>query len=74
MKREIRITRDGSPTLYLPELDEHYHSMHGAVQEAKHVFIINGYLTRNEKEEIKILEVGFGSGLNALLTCIESQS
>jgi tRNA U34 5-methylaminomethyl-2-thiouridine-forming methyltransferase MnmC len=73
MKREIRITRDGSPTLYLPELDEHYHSMHGAVQEAKHVFIENGLLTRNEKAELKILEVGFGSGLNALLTCIKGQ-
>lgn len=73
MKREIRITRDGSPTLYLPDLDEHYHSMHGAVQEAKHVFIKNGFLTKNEKEVLKILEVGFGSGLNALLTCIESQ-
>jgi tRNA U34 5-methylaminomethyl-2-thiouridine-forming methyltransferase MnmC len=73
MKREIRITRDGSPTLYLPDLDEHYHSMHGAVQEAKHVFIENGLLTRNEKAELKILEVGFGSGLNALLTCIKGQ-
>ncbi len=73
MKREIRITRDGSPTLYLPELDEYYHSMHGAVQEAKHVFIENGLLTRNEKAELKILEVGFGSGLNALLTCIKGQ-
>ena len=73
MKREIRITRDGSPTLYLPDLDEHYHSMHGAVQEAKHVFIENGLLTRNEKAELKILEGGFGSGLNALLTCIKGQ-
>jgi tRNA U34 5-methylaminomethyl-2-thiouridine-forming methyltransferase MnmC len=73
MKREIRITRDGSPTLYLPELDEHYHSTHGAVQEARHVFIENGLRTFTNKDRITILEVGFGSGLNALLTCLDIQ-
>jgi hypothetical protein len=52
MKREIRITRDGSPTLYLPELDEHYHSTHGAVQEARHVFIENGLRTFTNKDRI----------------------
>ena len=69
MKREIRLTADGSPTLYVPELDETYHSMHGSVQEAKHVFIANGlsYLFAR-KEEVHILEVGFGTGLNALLS------
>ena len=73
MKREIRLTADGSPTLYVPELDETYHSMHGSVQEAKHVFIANGlnYLfARNE--EVRILEVGFGTGLNAILTALFS--
>ena len=73
MKREIRITKDGSPTLYLPELDEHYHSTHGAVQEAKHVFIENGLRSLYNKSELTILEVGFGCGLNALLTCLEVQ-
>jgi tRNA U34 5-methylaminomethyl-2-thiouridine-forming methyltransferase MnmC len=74
MKREIRITNDGSPTLYIPELDEHYHSTHGAVQEAKHVFIENGLNLLSEKSELSILEVGFGCGLNALLTCFETQN
>lgn len=74
MKREIRITGDGSPTLYFPELDEHYHSTHGAVQEAKHVFIENGLNSFSNKNELAILEIGFGSGLNALLTCLEVQS
>lgn len=74
MKREIRLTHDGSPTLYLPELDEHYHSIHGAVQEAKHVFIENGLRCFIEKQELNILEVGFGCGLNALLTCLEAQT
>lgn len=73
MKREIRKTADGSPTLYLPELDEHYHSTHGAVQEAKHVFIENGLNSFSYKNELAILEVGFGCGLNALLTCLEVQ-
>jgi len=69
MKRELRLTSDGSPTLYVPELDETYHSMHGSVQEARHVFIENGlYFVAAELKEVNILEVGFGTGLNALLT------
>lgn len=71
MKREIRLTADGSPTLYVPELDETYHSMHGSVQEAKHVFIVNGLsYVFARKEEVQILEVGFGTGLNALLSAL----
>ena len=42
MKREIIVTNDGSNSLYIPEMDETYHSVHGAIQEAKHVFIDNG--------------------------------
>lgn len=69
MKRELRLTADGSPTLYVPELDETYHSMHGSVQEARHVFIENGLrLVATELKQVNILEVGFGTGLNALLT------
>lgn len=60
-------TADGSHTLYVPELDEHYHSTNGAVQESTHVFIEAG-LKRIEKNDIKILEIGFGTGLNTLLT------
>jgi tRNA U34 5-methylaminomethyl-2-thiouridine-forming methyltransferase MnmC len=76
MKREIIITKDGSPTIYLPDLNEHYHSIHGAIQEAKHVFILNGLNEFIHKEKIAILEIGFGSGLNALLaaiSCIEKE-
>jgi len=70
MKREITITKDGSPTIYLPELNEHYHSTHGAIQEAEHVFISNGLFEFKNQQNIAILEIGFGSGLNALLTAI----
>lgn len=69
MKRKVVLTKDGSSSLYLPDKDEHYHSSNGAVQESKHVFIQNGlYPLIDKKNEINILEVGFGSGLNALLT------
>ncbi len=69
MKRELRLTADGSPTLYVPELDETYHSMHGSLQEANHVFIQNGLaFSSADSKKIRILEVGFGTGLNALLS------
>jgi tRNA U34 5-methylaminomethyl-2-thiouridine-forming methyltransferase MnmC len=62
-------TNDGSLTLYNKVLDETYHSVNGALTESLHVFIKNGLLYRPfEKNEIHILEVGFGTGLNALLT------
>ncbi|PSR54895.1 SAM-dependent methyltransferase [Adhaeribacter arboris] len=69
MKTEIRLTKDGSVTLYVPELNEHYHSINGALQESMHVFIRAGleYAWQNQSE-VSILEVGFGTGLNALLT------
>lgn len=70
--RSIEHTADGSPTLFLPELDERFHSKHGAVQEAKHVFIQMG-LKALSPEQNSILEVGFGSGLNALLTAMEAK-
>ncbi|MCC9136526.1 tRNA (5-methylaminomethyl-2-thiouridine)(34)-methyltransferase MnmD [Pontibacter silvestris] len=69
MHLEIRQTKDGSNTLYVPELNEHYHSIHGALQESQHVFIKNGLEhVLNTKKDVKILEVGFGTGLNAILT------
>ena len=73
MKREIRMTKDGSPTLYVAELDEHYHSIHGALQESLHVFIDAGLRARNQTQ-VSILEIGFGTGLNALLTAIEAEN
>ncbi|RBW57209.1 SAM-dependent methyltransferase [Tenacibaculum sp. E3R01] len=72
MKREIIITSDGSTTIHLPEWDEQYHSKHGAIQEAYHVFIKSG-LETIEKKEISILEIGFGTGLNCLITFLESK-
>ena len=65
---EIKLTADGSNTIYLPELNENYHSFHGAIQEANHVFIKNGLEQFVSKSEISIFELGFGTGLNALLT------
>jgi tRNA U34 5-methylaminomethyl-2-thiouridine-forming methyltransferase MnmC len=65
---EIRVTGDGSKTIFLPELNETYHSSNGAVQESLHVFIQNGLDLVAKKEAIRILEVGFGTGLNALLS------
>ena len=65
--RELKQTADGSFTLFIPEVEETYHSTHGAVQESMHVFIENG-LKACDKEVIRILEVGLGTGLNAALT------
>lgn len=70
MKREIKITKDGSKTLHINELNESYHSSHGALQEAQHVFIKNG-LNKIDNYEINILELGFGTGLNVLVTLDE---
>lgn len=72
MKREIIITSDGSTTIHLPDWDEQYHSKHGAIQEAYHVFIKHG-LTPISKKEVSILEIGFGTGLNSFITFLEAQ-
>ncbi|MDL2142806.1 tRNA (5-methylaminomethyl-2-thiouridine)(34)-methyltransferase MnmD [Flavobacterium tructae] len=71
MKREIIKTLDGSTTIHLQEWNESYHSKHGAIQEAKHVFIKNG-LSLFDAAPISILEIGFGTGLNAFITFLES--
>ncbi|MEC5156425.1 tRNA (5-methylaminomethyl-2-thiouridine)(34)-methyltransferase MnmD [Chryseobacterium sp. MP_3.2] len=70
MQREIRTTSDGSKTLFIKDLNENYHSQHGAVQEAVHVFIDNGFKLIYDCE-INILELGFGTGLNVLVTINE---
>lgn len=62
-------TSDGSHTIYVPELDEHYHSVHGAVQESKFIFIEQGFKTCTANP-MAILEIGFGTGLNSLLTAM----
>lgn len=71
-KPEIKITADGSHTLYLKSLDETYHSIHGAIQEAIHVYINAGFNYYKNRAQLNVLEVGFGTGLNAFLTYQES--
>lgn len=74
MKRELIVTQDGSHSVSIPEMDVTYHSKYGAVQESMHVFINAGLRFEFEQtaKEIAVFEVGFGTGLNALLTCNES--
>lgn len=72
MKREIIKTSDGSTTIHLPDWNESYHSKHGAIQEAYHVFIKNGFSLYIGRP-ISVLEIGFGTGLNAFITFLESQ-
>lgn len=68
-KPELFLTSDGSHSLFLPELNEQYHSRHGAIQESNHVFIQSGLAEVSRlKKNISILEVGLGTGLNAFLT------
>ncbi len=69
---ELIITEDGSHTLIHKELNETYHSSFGAIQEAYHVFIKSGFDLVKSKNEISILEIGFGTGLNAYITYLES--
>jgi tRNA U34 5-methylaminomethyl-2-thiouridine-forming methyltransferase MnmC len=75
LKREVVITGDGSSTIHLPEWDEQYHSKHGAIQEAYHVFIKHGLqhvYNFGETNNLAILEIGFGTGLNAFITLLEA--
>lgn len=75
MKRKIIKTADGSTTIYLSDWDEHYHSKHGAIQEAYHVFLRMGLDKALESfgEGLRILEIGFGTGLNAYITLLEAE-
>ena len=78
-KVEVRTTADGSPTLYVPALNEHYHSHHGAAQESRHVFIGAGLRPlleagMGQQQPLRLLEVGLGTGLNALLTLETAQA
>lgn len=73
MKREIIQTKDGSTSILLPDWNETYHSKFGAIQEAKHVFIKNG-LSLFSGASVSILEIGFGTGLNAFITYLEAKN
>ena len=70
---ELVKTNDGSDTLFLTELGEHYHSTFGAIQESNHVFIEAG-LKKCEQSQLTLFEVGFGTGLNAFLTLMATLS
>jgi tRNA U34 5-methylaminomethyl-2-thiouridine-forming methyltransferase MnmC len=72
LEREIIHTLDGSTTIHIKEWNECYHSKHGAIQEAKHVFIKNG-LALFPNQRVSILEIGFGTGLNAFITYLEAK-
>ncbi|MDC6352478.1 tRNA (5-methylaminomethyl-2-thiouridine)(34)-methyltransferase MnmD [Zeaxanthinibacter sp. PT1] len=71
MKRNIITTGDGSKTIQITDWNEQYHSTHGAIQEAYHVFIKMGF-THHTSMDLQILEMGFGTGLNALITLKET--
>lgn len=78
MKRKIITTSDGSKTIQIEEWNEQYHSIHGAIQEANHVFLKHGLLffsqVSEKNQSVNILEIGFGTGLNAFLTLIEAEN
>jgi tRNA U34 5-methylaminomethyl-2-thiouridine-forming methyltransferase MnmC len=73
LERKIITTEDGSHTLFIASLNEHYHSIHGAIQESEHVFIKSGFDLFDHCKPLKILEVGFGTGLNTFLTWQHNQ-
>lgn len=72
-KTELITTEDGSHSLFVPHLEEHYHSTHGAIQESRHVYISAGF-DACELQQINVLEIGFGTGLNAFLTLLKAES
>lgn len=72
MKREILITSDGSSTIHLPDWNEQYHSKNGSINETYHVFIKSG-LQQVAVDNVAILEIGFGTGLNCFITYLEAQ-
>jgi tRNA U34 5-methylaminomethyl-2-thiouridine-forming methyltransferase MnmC len=72
---ELKVTGDGSHTLFVPGLNEHYHSVFGAIAESRHIFLDAGFkFVCRTSETIRILEIGFGTGLNAWLTYFESEN
>lgn len=73
MQKKIITTGDGSPSIYIEELNETYHSKHGALTESNFVYIYKGlahWLDQNNKNELKVFEMGFGTGLNAYLSYV----
>lgn len=76
MKRHIITTADGSKTIQIEDWNEQYHSVHGAIQEANHVFIKTGFdlvIANLNLKKLSILEIGFGTGLNAIITLLKAE-
>lgn len=71
MKRKVIETADGSKTLFIPDMNEQYHSVNGALTESEYVFLKQGYLHHTSKAPV-VFEVGFGTGLNALVTALKA--
>ncbi|MBN1145521.1 MAG: tRNA (5-methylaminomethyl-2-thiouridine)(34)-methyltransferase MnmD [Bacteroidales bacterium] len=69
---QLITTSDGSHTLFVPRLNEHYHSTFGALTESMHVYLQAGFESLAGKQEVRVFEVGFGTGLNTLLTCLSA--
>lgn len=69
----IAVTEDGSTTFFSKQFNQHYHSQHGAIQESMHVFIDAGFRQLRNRSSLQIFEMGFGTGLNALLTLTEAE-
>lgn len=67
---ELQLTEDGSATIFLPEIDEHYHSVKGALTESQHIYRDSAFLYRSDSSQLRLLEVGFGTGLNAVVTAM----
>ncbi len=72
MERKVVLTQDGSSSLFVPQFNQCYHSIHGAIQESEHIFIHHGLNADilSDRQELHIFEMGFGTGLNALLTML----
>jgi len=73
MERQLIETADGSKTLFIPEMNEQYHSLNGALTESIYVFLQQGFLA-HKANSLSIFEVGFGTGLNALITALEANN
>lgn len=71
---EIEVTADGSSTLYIKELDEHYHSVKGAIAESEHIYRDCAFVHRSDGAPLRLLEVGFGTGLNAVVTAMAANA
>ena len=73
-EQSVRFSDDGSHTLYSKKYKAHYHSVFGAIEESTHVFISAGlyHLFQRQKKDFTVFEMGFGTGLNALLTAVKS--